>query len=632
MVEQPTSAASLSALKRAFQAIEQMQSQLDTIHYKQHEPIAIIGMSCRFPGPKGSPADTPAKFWQNLRNGVDAIIEVPPDRWAVDAYYDPDADVPGKTYTRHGGFLEQIDHFDPAFFGLSPREVTAMDPQHRLLLENSWEALEYANLVPAALFNAPVGVFLGYAGSDYMQLSMAQGAPDLYAATGAPGSTAAGRISYLLGLTGPCFAVDTACSSSLTAIHLACQSLRKGECEAALAGGVGLILNPDATIAFSKGRMLASDGRCKAFDAAADGYIRGEGCGIIVLKRLSDAQAAGDNILAVIRGTAINQDGPSGGLTVPNGPSQERVIKSALADAQLSPAAVSYIEAHGTGTPLGDPIESGALSAVFGQRTEPLYVGSVKTNVGHLEVAAGIVGLLKVVLSLQAEEIPPHLHFHTPSPHIDWQAASLQVPTTLTAWPRGAATSDKTPVNPGERVAGLSSFGFSGTNVHLVIGEAPLPSPANNAVDASHYLLTLSAKNEPALREYAQRYQTFLKDQLTLDHRGVDLGDLCYTAHVGRSHFTHRLSVVADSSATLQAQLAAYVDGKETVGLSQASVFPWQTPPQLAFLFTGQGSQYSGMGRELYESQPTFRATLDRCDVVLRESLGRSLIELLYPT
>ena len=411
---QATTAADVSPLKRAFLAIEKMQGELALINYKQHEPIAIIGMGCCYPGG----AETPDHFWQQLLAGFDAVIELPAAR-AADLRQANLSSLASAAYGQRGGFLPQVDQFDPAFFGLAPREVVVMDPAQRLLLETTWQALEAAAIVPATLFNTEMGVFIGGGTSGYLKFCGDQ-QHDLYTATGNVESTAAGRISYLLGITGPCVAVDTACSSALTAIHLACQSLRTGECNAALAGGVNLLLDEAFTTMFANGNMLSTDAQCKTFDAAANGYVRGEGCGIIVLKRLSDALAAQDPIVAVIRGTALNQDGPSGGLTIPNGPSQAQVIRRALADANLQPAQIGYIEAHGTGTPLGDPIEMGALSAVFKERSTPLYVGSVKTNVGHLEMAAGIAGLMKLALALQNGTIPPHLHLHTPNPHIDW--------------------------------------------------------------------------------------------------------------------------------------------------------------------------------------------------------------------
>ena len=627
---QATTAADVSPLKRAFLAIEKMQGELALVNYKQHEPIAIIGMGCCYPGG----AETPDHFWQQLLRGFDAVIELPRAR-AADLRKANLSSLATAAYGQRGGFLPQVDQFDPAFFGLAPREVVVMDPAQRLLLETTWQALEAAAIVPTALFNSEMGVFIGGGTSGYLKFCGDQHS-DLYTATGNVESTAAGRISYLLGITGPCVAVDTACSSALTAIHLACQSLRNGECNAALAGGVNLLLDEAFTTMFANGNMLSTDAQCKTFDAAANGYVRGEGCGIIVLKRLSDALAAQDPIVAVIRGTALNQDGPSGGLTIPNGPSQAQVIRRALADANLQPAQIGYIEAHGTGTPLGDPIEIGALGAVFNARTTPLYVGSVKTNIGHLEMAAGIAGLMKLALALQNGTIPPHLHLHTPNPHIDWATSPVQVPTTITPWLR--------PVDGGERIGGVSSFGFSGTNAHIILAEAPQGDKetgrqgdkeagrqddkmtGRESAARFFHLFTLSAKQESVLPAYAQRYLDFLAH-----HPELDLGDLCYTSHVGRSHYGHRLSFVAPSVAALQEQLAAYLATDNPVGHSHGTVPPMAAAPKIAFLFTGQGAQYVDMGRELYATQPTFRATLDRCDELLGAKLGEPLLAVLYP-
>ncbi|NJK64508.1 MAG: polyketide synthase, partial [Synechococcaceae cyanobacterium SM2_3_1] len=412
-----------SIIKKALVELRETKARLSALEHAQTEPIAVIGMSCRFPGG----ANSPESYWQLLRNGTDAISPVPSDRWDRDRYYDPDPQSPGKMSTREGGFLAEVDQFDPQFFEISPRETLTLDPQQRLLLEVAWEALEHANLPASRLFKSLTGVFIGISTSDYKErhlVALEDPMQTAYLGTGNTLSTASGRLSYVLGLTGPNLAVDTACSSSLVALHLACQSLRQKECHLALVGGVNLVLSPVTNIIFSKAGMLAKDGRCKTFDAAADGYGRGEGCGVVVLKRLSDAQRDGDVILGLIRSTAVNQDGPSGGLTVPNGPSQEAVIRQALSNGGVDPKIVHYIEAHGTGTSLGDPIELAALGAVFQDShsaTDPLIVGSAKTNFGHLEAAAGVAGLIKVILSLHHEEIPPHLHLQNPNPHVDWE-------------------------------------------------------------------------------------------------------------------------------------------------------------------------------------------------------------------
>lgn len=463
----------LSPLKRAYLAIEELQARLAAAETARSEPVAIIGLGCRFPGD----ADTPEDFWRLLAGGIDAVTEVPASRWPVEAFFDADPMVPGRMAARHGGFLRDIEGFDAAYFGISPREAAGMDPQHRLLLEVAWEALTAAGQRRERLAGSPTGVFVGITTAEYSQLRLGAeglGSLDTYHITGNALNAAAGRIAFVFGLQGPCMAVDTACSSSLVALHLACQSLRAGECETALAGGVNLILSPIGSIALSKGRVLSADGRAKTFDAAADGMVRGEGCGLLVLKRLAAARRDGDRVLAVIRGSGINQDGPSSGLTVPNGPAQEQLLRQVLAAAQIDPAAVDYVEAHGTGTALGDPIEVGALGAVYGQgrsSDRALWIGSVKTNLGHLEAAAGIAGVIKTVLALQYEAIPPHLHFQNPSPHIDWKNLPFRVPTALVPWPRGERP----------RLAAVSAFGFCGTNAHVLLGEAPEPPAADDA-------------------------------------------------------------------------------------------------------------------------------------------------------
>jgi thioester reductase-like protein len=431
--------------------------------------VAIVGIGCRFPGG----ADDPERFWQLLHDGVDAVRPVPADRWDADAYYDPRPDAPGKMTTRWGGFVDDVDHFDAAFFGITPREAAGMDPQQRFLLQVAWEALEHAGIDPRSLNESSTGVFIGICNNDSLRRVTAESI-DAYTSTGNAFSVAAGRLSYLLGLQGPSLAIDTACSSSLVAVHLACRSLRQGECRLALAGGVNLILSPLPSIALSKLGMMASDGRCKTFDARADGFVRGEGCGVVILKRLADARADGDAVLAVIRGSAINQDGRSSGLTAPNGAAQERLLQLALADAKVPPSRVSYVEAHGTGTALGDPIEVRALQAVLGptRNGSPLIVGSVKTNLGHLEAAAGIAGLIKVVLALQHGEIPPHLHLQRLSPHLAAYANKLVIPTAPLAW-------DATDGRP---IAGVSSFGFSGTNAHVLVEQGDITAARGPAL------------------------------------------------------------------------------------------------------------------------------------------------------
>jgi natural product biosynthesis luciferase-like monooxygenase protein len=576
-----------------------------------NESIAVIGMGCRFPGAHG-----PEAFWELLREGVDAITEVPSDRWNIDSYFDPTAGKPGKMSTRWGGFLEQVDHFDPQFFEISPREAKYMDPQQRVLLEVSWEALEHAGRVPERLAGSQTGVFIGISNGDYSRLQLdSPVTSDAYSGTGNAFSIAANRVSYFLDLQGPSWAVDTACSSSLVALHQACESLRKGECHLALAGGVNLILTPQLSITFSQARMLAGDGRCKPFDASADGYVRSEGCGVIVLKRLTDALSDGDNILAVVRGSAVNQDGRSNGLTAPNGPSQQRVIRQALENAGVAPGQIGYIETHGTGTPLGDPIEVNALQEVLLQErssAERCWMGSVKANIGHLEAAAGIAGVIKAVLSLQHEEIAPHINLKQLNEEIHLEGTLLSIPLQRELWLRGEK----------QRFAGVSSFGFGGTNAHIVLEEAPPPAPIGREVERPSHLLALSAKDEKALRELAQCYEIFLTSNTE-----ASLADICFTANAGRSHFEHRLAVVAESPVQLREGLRGFTAGEH---YEQRDRTPARKSPKVAFLFTGQGSQYLGMGRQLYDTEPTFRKTLDYCDSILSPYFEHSLLDILY--
>ena len=516
----------MSPIKRALMEIRELRAKVAALEGVRAEPIAIVGVGLRFPG---GVRDLES-FEKLLFAGVDAISEIPADRWSTATLYDADPDAPGRLITRHGGFLDDVDAFDADFFGVSPREAESMDPQQRLVLEVAWEGLENAGVSPTSLSETRAGVYLGAANNDYGRALFSDpNSIDVYHSTGNAYSVLAGRISYFLGLRGPSMAVDTACSSSLTALHLACQGLRLGECDLALAGGVNLILTPEMNINFTKARMMAPDGRCKVFDAAADGYVRSEGCGVVVLRKLSDALAKGDRTIAVIRGSAVNQDGRSNGLTAPNGPSQESVIRDALAAAKIEPECVGYVESHGTGTPLGDPIEIGALGAALCARRpadRPLVVGALKSNFGHTESAAGVAGVLKAAIALRRGEIPPNLHFRSGSPHIDWSRPIL-VPTGVTPFP----------AVDGRRIAGVSSFGFSGTNVHVVM-EAPPPTPAPEAApERPAHLLALSARSEPALRDLAALYRKRLAD-------GEAVADLCHTANVGRSHFAHRLAVI----------------------------------------------------------------------------------------
>ncbi|MEM9768798.1 MAG: type I polyketide synthase, partial [Cyanobacteria bacterium P01_D01_bin.71] len=617
-------------LREATLQIRSLRSELESARQQQNEPIAVVGMACRFPGG----ADTPEAYWELLRNGVDAIVDIPSQRWDVAAHYDADADVPGKMYTRSGGFINGVDQFDPQFFGLSPREARSLDPQQRLLLEVSYTALENAGQPPFDLRGTRTGVFVGVSFDDYARLSVRSGDPtriDAHSSLGNTRSIAAGRLAYTFGLQGPTMQLDTTCSSSLLAVHLACQSLRSGESNMALAGGVNLMLSPEPTIGLCKLKALAPDGRCKTFDASADGYGRGEGCGVVVLKRLSDAIDNQDPILALVRGSAVNHDGPSNGLTAPNGAAQEAVLRQALINAQVDPHQVQYVEVHGTGTRLGDPIEVLALNKVMGQRSTPLQIGSVKTNIGHLESAAGVAGLIKVILSLQHQQIPPHQHLQTPNPYIPWEQLAVAIPTRLTPWPDAEKS----------RLAGISSFGMSGTNVHLVIEEAPqeefkLPSEspeskvanldAEEAELATHqrplHVLALSARSDAALRQLVERY----RDWLEASSEGK-LAEICFSASVGRSHFNRRLALITADRPQLRQQLEAYLNGD----FFPEIISHLPTPPhhKIAFLFTGQGSQYPGMGRELYDTEPVFRQALDQCAEILAEE-GVDLLEGLY--
>ncbi|MEM7133969.1 MAG: SDR family NAD(P)-dependent oxidoreductase [Chloroflexota bacterium] len=621
-----TKADESAIIKRSLQAVKKLQAELAAVKDSQREPIAVIGMACRFPGN----ANSPKAYWQMLRAGMDAIVELPSNRQERELLSHDMTRMNGNGTrpTPTAGFLEDVDRFDAMFFGISPREAITMDPQQRLLLEVCWEALESASIIPDTLVNSKTGIFIGMMQYDYAQLlqSYARATPsklDLQATNGVIASVASGRIAYTFGFIGPAITTDTACSSSLIAIHQACQSLRSGVSSMAIAGGVNLILTHGWVdwLSYAEG-PYAPDNHCKTFDAAADGFSRGEGCGLVVLKRLSDAQADGDNILGVIRGSMTNQDGRSSGLSAPSGTSQQRLLQQALSQSGLTPEAIGYIEAHGTGTQLGDPIEMGAINEVFRERTDPLWVGSVKTNFGHLEGAAGISGFIKVILGLQHGQIPPHLNFHTPNPLIDWDESPVQIPTSLTDWPKE------------KRIAGVSSFGISGTNAHVIVEEAPPKASdsetADNQIDRDWHLLTLSAKTEEALVALAQKYSQFL--EAGKENPELALGDICYTAHIGRSHFAHRLSIPTNSTMHLQTMLVDYTNERANNNIAQGYSPTYQSPPSIAFLFTGQGTQYVGMGRVLYEAEPTFRATIDHGDELYQQITGESLLEVIYPT
>jgi 3-oxoacyl-(acyl-carrier-protein) synthase/SAM-dependent methyltransferase len=602
----------LSPVKRALIEIRELRARLAALETAQ--PIAIVGMGLRMPGGVKDAATMTRLLW----SGVDAVGPIPSDRWDLNSLFDADPDAVGRMITREGGFLDGIDRFDADFFGISPREAASMDPQQRLLLEVCWHALEDAGYANAALEGSRTGVYMGVSNSDYARMVwQRRELIDAYCASGTAFSVLAGRVSYCLGLRGPSLAVDTACSSSLVALHLACGALRGGECDMALAGGINLILSPEFNIAFTKARMMAPDGRCKTFDAAADGYVRGEGVGVLVLKRLDDALAAGDRIAAVVHGSAVNQDGSSNGLTAPNGPAQEAVIRAALAQGGIAPADVSYVEAHGTGTPLGDPIEVGALAAVFAgsrERATPLLIGSVKTHVGHLEAAAGVAGIIKVILSLERRSIPANLHFNTGNPRIEWDVLPIDVPRVTTAWQARPAR----PARPQARLAGVSSFGFSGTNAHAVLGEAPVRSAAAPRLPppAGMFVLPLSARDDESLRELAGRYAGWFDEAGFAD--GGTLADACFTAGVGRKHFRHRLTASGATAKALASGLTAFAAGAESAPRVLHGVTEVGSAPKVGFFFVGELPPSPGFVDELYDTAPAFRRALDACAAMLQ--------------
>lgn len=575
---------------------------------KPDEPIAITGIGCRYPGG----AHGPVAFWQLLRDGIDAISEIPPDRWNIAGFYDPESGVPGKTNSRWGGFLDAIDQFDPEFFGISPREAASMDPQQRLLLETAWESLEDAGFVTDPPHATKAGVFVGISTYDYSQIQTSFGdktSLDSHTTTGSVLSIAANRISYAFNFQGPSFVVDTACSSSLVAVHLACQSLRNGECTAALAGGVNAILIPDTFIGFSKMSMLSPDGRCKAFDARGNGFVRGEGAGVVVLKPLAAAQADGNRIYAVIRGSAINQDGRTSSLTMPGLETQKTLIETACRAAGVNPADINYVEAHGTGTAVGDPIEAAALGAVLGSdpTRQPCPIGSVKTNIGHLEAGSGIAGLIKTALVLHHQEIPPNLHFEQPNPAIDFEKWRLRIPVAVEKLPHSNC------------LASVNSFGFGGTNAHVILQGVPAGSSSE---EQNADLFFLSAHDMEGLRAAAASFSKWLPAS------GETLTDICHTLEARRQHHSHRLAIVGQSQEVIAEKLQAFLAGETRPGLASGAT---RSPGKPVFVFTGQGPQWWAMGRELLKTSRVFRDTISECDTLfhrwgkwsLREELSR---------
>lgn len=600
-----------------------MGREADAAQGSMPEPIAIIGMGCRFPGVAGVNADSPAVFWQLLCDGVDMIREIPPDRWDQQAFYSPDGSGPGKINSRWGGFIEQIGHFDAQFFGISPREATRMDPQHRLLLEVAWEALEDGGQVVEHLAGAAVGVFVGISTHDYYDIQVGirdRNSINAYTNLGGWHCIAANRISHAFDLRGPSMSIDTACSSSLVAMHQACNSLWQRECSMALVGGVNAVLKPELNIGLSKASMLSPDGRCKSFDASANGYVRGEGAGVVVLKPLSQAVADGDHIYATILGSATNQDGRTNGITVPSQTAQEAMLHAAYQRAGIDPCQVSYVEAHGTGTPVGDPIEAKALGTVLGQgraADQPCLIGSVKSNIGHLEPGSGIAGVIKTALALQHRLIPPNLHFHQPNPNIPFAELGLRVPQTLESLSNGAAP----------LVAGVNSFGFGGANAHVILGEAPTPRPPTSIEERSErnesaLLLPLSARHPHALNALATAYRDLLCEPA--HEPAVALPDLIHTASQRRSHHEQRLAITGRTTAEIVAHLDAFLADEQRAG-AQVGCAAAQ-PPQLIFVFSGMGPQWWGMGRQLLATEPVFRTALEECDAYFTQLAGWSLL------
>ena len=539
----------LSPTKKALLALQQMQQKLDALELAKHEPIAIIGMGCRFPG-----ANNPAEFWQLLAKGKDAITKTPASHWDTQQYCNEGANTPGKISSSDGGFVPNLKEFDASFFRIAPREAMSLDPQQRLLLEVSWEALENAGIPAEDLKGTATGIYIGICGTDYWHrlLSRSPDRIDAYLTTGNTHSLASGRLAHFYGTTAPAISMDTACSSSLVAVHLAIKSLRDRESNLAIVGGVNRLIAPEVSINFSQAKMLSPDGRCKTFDDSANGFVRSEGCGIVILKRLRDAIKAQDNIQAVIKGSAVNQDGRTSSITTPNSLSQQGVIQQALANGKTKPEEVSYLESHGTGTSLGDSIELEALASVFGSNQE-LILGAVKTNIGHLESASGIASLIKTVLTLQQQTIPANLHLQQPNSQIDWEHYPFTLPKANIPW------ETETP-----RIAGVSAFGFSGTNAHVVIAEAPDKESNETIIRPDGNLFTLSARNKPALLQLAKDYVQYLKN-----NHNLDLADICLTVNLGRSHFNHRLAFSVTSTEELQTKLTQFIDGEDVAQLWQ---------------------------------------------------------------
>ncbi|MEU8828935.1 type I polyketide synthase, partial [Streptomyces sp. NPDC048636] len=628
----------LDHLKWVTAELRQTRERLREVESAEPEPIAVVGMACRYPGGVRSPEE----LWQLVRDGGDAISPFPTDRgWGTEELYDPDPERYGKSYVDQGGFCHDAAEFDAAFFDISPREALAMDPQQRLLLETAWEAFERAGLNRRALSGSNTGVFAGVGSHDYLSVignitSEVEG----YVGAGNLGSVVSGRVAYSLGLEGPAVTVDTACSSSLVAIHLACQALRSGECDLALAGGVAVMATPGAFIEFSRQRGMAPDGRCKPFAAAADGTGWGEGAGLVVLARLRDARRRGHRVLGLIRGSAVNQDGASNGLTAPNGPSQQRVIRQALANARLSTSEVDAVEGHGTGTTLGDPIEAQALLATYGQgrlADRPLWLGSVKSNLGHTQAAAGAASVIKMVMAMRHGVLPASLHIDEPTPHADWSAGEVRLLTETVPWPMGERP----------RRAGVSAFGISGTNAHLILEEAPAAaeltsmSPAARVADrdTAEDLVpwVVSGRTAVALRAQASA----LAERVGADP-GLSPGEVGWSLITTRSVFDHRAVVIGENREELMAGLKALAAGETHPGVvdSAGAMFaqgaegfgeggPGDNGAGPVLVFPGQGSQWVGMGAGLLDTSPVFAARVADCEQALTPYVDWTLTDVL---